>query len=244
MERRRLVRPARRTAFSALLLLLLALGASPAGGARADEVELIVGFRSGVTAAGQDQAVRGAGGTTGRRFGRIRARVVRVRGAAARTALERNPHVRYVEPNRRVSLDALPNDARFGELWGLHNTGQTVGGLPGTPDADVDAPEAWDVTTGTRRDGRGDRHRRRALAPRPRRERLGNPGEVAGNGRRRRRQRLRRRRRRLGLRAGGRDPAGRARARDARRGHDRGGRPATGSASPASRRARGSWRCG
>ncbi len=148
MERRRLVRPARRAAVSALLLLLLALGASPAGGARADEVELIVGFRSGVTAAGQDQAVRGAGGTTGRRFGRIRARVVRVRGAAARAALERNPDVRYVEPNRRLSLDALPNDTRFGELWGLHNTGQTVGWLPGTPDADVDAPEAWDVTTG------------------------------------------------------------------------------------------------
>src|SRR5262249_48878129 len=33
----------------------------------------------------------------------------------------------------------------FSSLWGLHNTGQTGG----TPDADIDAPEAWDVTTGS-----------------------------------------------------------------------------------------------
>lgn len=32
-----------------------------------------------------------------------------------------------------------PNDPRFDTLWGLDNTGQTGG----TPDADVDAPEAW-----------------------------------------------------------------------------------------------------
>ena len=31
------------------------------------------------------------------------------------------------------------------EQWGLHNTGQTGG----TPDADIDAVEAWDITTGS-----------------------------------------------------------------------------------------------
>ena len=38
----------------------------------------------------------------------------------------------------------FPNDPRFDEQWALHNTGQTGG----TPDADIDAPEAWDLTTG------------------------------------------------------------------------------------------------
>jgi len=38
-----------------------------------------------------------------------------------------------------------PNDTRFGELWGLKNTGQTGG----TVDADIDAPEAWDIYTGS-----------------------------------------------------------------------------------------------
>ncbi len=37
-----------------------------------------------------------------------------------------------------------PNDARFTEQWALNNTGQTGG----TADADVDAPEAWDLCQG------------------------------------------------------------------------------------------------
>ena len=37
-----------------------------------------------------------------------------------------------------------PNDTRFGEMWGLNNTGQTGG----TVDADIDAPEAWNLSTG------------------------------------------------------------------------------------------------
>src|SRR5262245_9470596 len=42
-----------------------------------------------------------------------------VRGAAA--DLERNPDVLYAEPNFYYELNAIPNDPRFGELWGLHN---------------------------------------------------------------------------------------------------------------------------
>ncbi len=50
-----------------------------------------------------------------------------------------------VQFNHYVTLRSiLPNDPRFSEQWGLHNTGQSGG----TPDADIDAPEAWDLTTG------------------------------------------------------------------------------------------------
>ena len=38
----------------------------------------------------------------------------------------------------------IPNDTRFAEQWDKNNTGQTGG----TPDADIDAPEAWDISTG------------------------------------------------------------------------------------------------
>ncbi len=38
----------------------------------------------------------------------------------------------------------IPNDVEFGLMWDMNNTGQTGG----TPDADIDAPEAWDITTG------------------------------------------------------------------------------------------------
>ncbi len=38
----------------------------------------------------------------------------------------------------------FPDDPGFSNQWGLHNTGQTGG----TFDADIDAPEAWDIATG------------------------------------------------------------------------------------------------
>lgn len=50
----------------------------------------------------------------------------------------------YVEPNYKIKLfSTIPNDTRFSELWGMHNTGQNGG----TPNADINAPEAWDVIT-------------------------------------------------------------------------------------------------
>lgn len=44
-----------------------------------------------------------------------------------------------------LSVAATPNDADFGEQCSLHNTGQTNG----IPDADIEAPEAWDISTGS-----------------------------------------------------------------------------------------------
>ncbi len=67
---------------------------------------------------------------------------------AAVAALEHSPSIVYAEPNYVYSIDATPNDPRFGELWGLHNTGQTIQSRAGTPDADIDAPEAWNTMTG------------------------------------------------------------------------------------------------
>jgi subtilisin family serine protease len=54
--------------------------------------------------------------------------------------------VAYVEPNFVLQTAAVPNDPSFNRLWGLNNTGQS-GGLR---DADIDAPEAWNTTTGSR----------------------------------------------------------------------------------------------
>ncbi len=60
-----------------------------------------------------------------------------------------HPAVEYVEPNYLYRLTTIPNDAQFESLWGLHNTGQAVNGTAGRPDADIDAPEAWDISTGS-----------------------------------------------------------------------------------------------
>ncbi len=55
-----------------------------------------------------------------------------------------DPNIEFVEPNYIYQLDVIPNDPRFNDLWGLHNRGQTGG----TADADIDAPEAWDIEQG------------------------------------------------------------------------------------------------
>ncbi len=55
-----------------------------------------------------------------------------------------SPFVLYAEPNYRVSLQLAPNDTNYSSLWGLNNAGQQ-GGLV---DADIDASEAWNITTG------------------------------------------------------------------------------------------------
>ena len=56
------------------------------------------------------------------------------------------PGFRYIEPDFIVSATSTtPNDPNFSSLYGLNNAAQT-GGLH---DADIDAPEAWDLTTGS-----------------------------------------------------------------------------------------------
>lgn len=55
--------------------------------------------------------------------------------------------VKYAEPDFIVHTQAsIPSDPSFGALWGLHNTGQNNG----IADADIDAPEAWTLSTGSR----------------------------------------------------------------------------------------------
>ena len=89
-------------------------------------------------------------------------------------------NVRYIEPDFAVWTAATtPNDPSFSSQWALDNTGQTGG----TPDADIDAPEAWDITRG---DGSivvgvidsGIDYTHPDLASNI----WGNPGEIAGNG--------------------------------------------------------------
>jgi len=65
------------------------------------------------------------------------------------------PEVVYAEPNGIPIACDIPNDANFSSQWHLHNTGQVVltnwygHNYSGIPDADIDAPEAWDIETGS-----------------------------------------------------------------------------------------------
>jgi len=97
------------------------------------------------------------------------------------TAYQKDPNVEYVEPNYVYRISGTtPNDALFGELWGLNNTGQASG----VADIDINAPEAWDLTTGSATSGvitvidTGVDYNHPDLAENV----WTNPGEIAGNG--------------------------------------------------------------
>lgn len=69
--------------------------------------------------------------------------------AALLDRLARRGDVEYAEPNYILYADATPADPYFGLLWGLLNTGQTIGGQVGKAGADIRATSAWDITTGS-----------------------------------------------------------------------------------------------
>jgi subtilisin family serine protease len=65
-----------------------------------------------------------------------------VRSAVLEFGNDKN--VEYAEPNYIIPTSLIPNDSNFDQQWALNNTGQTAGMV----DADIDAPEAWDIETG------------------------------------------------------------------------------------------------
>jgi hypothetical protein len=61
--------------------------------------------------------------------------------------LGESENILYAHPDYKVkALQVLPDDPMFGDLWGMHNIGQSGG----TAGADVNAPEAWMMATGSR----------------------------------------------------------------------------------------------
>ena len=121
--------------------------------------ELIISYQPGVTdeqieevhkkynLKEKEHLNRGRAGSRGKSE-RVKVTLVSVAGGVNKgliKRLERDPRIKYAERNYILTADLTPNDPQFSLLWGLNNTGQTGG----TVDADIDAPEAWELTTGS-----------------------------------------------------------------------------------------------
>jgi subtilisin family serine protease len=80
---------------------------------------------------------------------RLRSRSKNVTGLLR--SLAARGDVQYVEPNYVVHTAGaqVPNEPSFAQLWGLQNTGQSIGGVSGVAGADIKAPNAWGTTTGS-----------------------------------------------------------------------------------------------
>lgn len=120
--------------------------------------ELLVKFKPGIGRTKIQSVARGHGATKIKRFkaprGKSGLAIERWRqiklGNNADTKdvlarLARHPLVEAVEFNFVHSPHLLPNDWYFPNQWALDFHGSVVG----VDDADIDAPEAWDITTGS-----------------------------------------------------------------------------------------------
>ena len=122
-------------------------------GREAVDGEVIVRYRPEAGSSGRQRAEFDVDSDEVETVGRRGARRMRSRRLGTRAMLDTlrgNPDVDYAEPNYIIRLAAVPNDASFGNLWGLFNSGQTIAGVAGVPGADIDAPGAWNFTTGSR----------------------------------------------------------------------------------------------
>ncbi len=86
-----------------------------------------------------------------RRHGMDRLYVLRLPEPGVATVLDlieklsRAPWVEYAAPATEGVPTLVPNDANYGLQWAHNNTGQSGG----TPDADMDTQEAWDLALGS-----------------------------------------------------------------------------------------------
>lgn len=114
----------------------------------ADSQKIIVQFADSFSAVQIDDWAADNNAWIGTRFGQVfNGAIVHVPAAADVQAVAQawnaQSDIVSAEPDQIGEYLATPDDTRFSEMWGLNNTGQTGG----TADADIDAPEAWDLIT-------------------------------------------------------------------------------------------------
>ena len=119
--------------------------------------EVVISFRPGVTVAEManfyskhnlvEKQQLGFGPDDGSRprVAQIKPSAKEIDPAGLVRVLGQDPLVTFAELNFILTLNDGPNDPELTQLWGLNNSGQTGG----TNDADIDAPEAWGITTGS-----------------------------------------------------------------------------------------------
>ena len=160
----------KKTAIAGFAALMMGLGAitfAGPGNAAPESPhiagQIMVKFRDNAAAAG---VLRQHGLSEGAGIGSTGALLIKVPAGKELQlidALSRNPNVEYAEPDEVVTVAAADPDY-FPRQYALQNTGQAIYNTAdklvmaeGTPDADVDAVEAWVKTTGADITGAGIR---------------------------------------------------------------------------------------
>ncbi|MBZ0268294.1 S8 family serine peptidase [bacterium] len=143
-----------RSAPAILLSSLVLFSLVPSGGRAAIPAphrpgEIIVRFRDAVPADHHEAIHRSMGAELVRPLARGAFDLVRIDDDAALesriAAYEGRSDVEFAHPNWMGRGGLVPNDTYFGDQWHHRNTGQ----FGGTPGADIESVDGWDVSTGS-----------------------------------------------------------------------------------------------
>src|SRR4030042_6809667 len=114
--------------------------------------EILVKYKDSGKSSSQKSFQVKSGFTTLKTFKRSRIKRIKITGDMdvdqALDIYNSDPDVEYAEPNYLYHAHVIPNDTHYNKQWALENTGQVVNNRIGLMDADIDAREAWDITTG------------------------------------------------------------------------------------------------
>jgi subtilisin family serine protease len=116
--------------------------------------EIVVEFLAGITSKQKEKLHRSLGVTVkkSKKYYDVLSVAMHGDALAIANAYQESGLVKYAHPNFLVEVqfdEYTPNDEYFHNQFFLHNTGQPIdNGTSGMLDADVDAPEAWEITKG------------------------------------------------------------------------------------------------
>ncbi|MFN4182026.1 MAG: S8 family peptidase [bacterium] len=115
--------------------------------------EILVKFKEGVSAQVKQAILRRFGAVTLEKIPQLDTLRLKIPAGQVESLVQRFQElaeVEYAEPNYTRQAVLIPNDTYFKLQWGFHNTGQSSSCFSaGIVDADIDGPEAWDITRGT-----------------------------------------------------------------------------------------------
>ncbi len=141
--------------YGGILLMILCLPFSYLHAQTADYVpgQVLIKMKDNKSATQKNALKNQMDGETIKTFPELGIELWKVKSAATKTATkslidkyQNHPDIEFIEPDYYIGFTGtIPDDPLFGVQWALNNTGQNGG----TPDADIDAPEAWDIISGS-----------------------------------------------------------------------------------------------
>jgi hypothetical protein len=146
--------------WASTLFLVASIGSLSSYG-QSDNNRLIIRFKTGITTFAADSIHQTLGIRSQKKLRHLKNIEIldlpkNISLETAQKLYSKNPHVLYAEPDFKIRVNPIKSSAvhkkneQFEKQWALNNVGQKVGKYTGKEDADINGPEAWEITKGDR----------------------------------------------------------------------------------------------